>query len=352
MAACAAPPVITGCEAGDDLVPLCGLRNPEDLLPLPGGDWILLSQMRSPDGDPGSLAGLRVGPDRVSPLWPPPADAPSLDSREATPGWGDPACPGPPRPQDFAPHGIDLHAPALRPPRLLVVNHAREAVELFEVGTALGRPALGWRGCVPLGAPGLLNDVAALPDAGFVVTRMLPGAGGLRLAWGGVRLLLGLPTGVALEWRPDAGWRELPGSAAAAPNGIAVSPDGARVYVAAWGDQELFVVAREGEPARRSVPVEMRGDNLSWTPDGRLLLTGQLGGVFQISACGRVREGTCAVPFRVVAIDPETLALETRLDHPGDATMGMGTAAIEHAGRLWVGTAMGDRIAHRPLAGR
>jgi sugar lactone lactonase YvrE len=106
------------------------------------------------------------------------------------------------------------------------VNHGgREAVELFEV-SAVGEVSLAWRGCALPPDQAILNDVVALPDGGFLATKMYSSSrttpGILTLG----RALLGMETGEVLEWQPGAGFREVPGTRGSIPNGIEVSDDG------------------------------------------------------------------------------------------------------------------------------
>jgi hypothetical protein len=60
------PEAIVGCDPRGDLTPLCGLRNPEDLVVVPGGGWLVASEFRSPLAfvvmrvDPETLAGEGV----------------------------------------------------------------------------------------------------------------------------------------------------------------------------------------------------------------------------------------------------------------------------------------------------
>lgn len=348
LAGCGAPASLTGCDSVGGLTPVCGLQNPEDLAVLPGGDWLVTSQGPGRDAA-GSLLALRVRDGARAPLWPHPQGAPSLDAVRPAPGWGDPSCPGPPDAAVFAPHGLDLEIRPAASAVLRVVNHGgREAVELFEVGVAEGVPALWWRGCVAL-EEGLLNDVAALPDGGFVASRMFASAGGLGQVLGALRLALGLDTGAVLEWTPAGGWRELPETSAPAPNGVAVAQDGERVFVAVWGEGELFAVGRHAGARRLRAALPFHADNLSWAPDGRLLVAGQRGSLASIIACSALDQGTCGVPFAVAYVDPDSLAVEMALDHDGASAMGMATVAVEHDGELWIGTAAGDRVARFKL---
>ena len=47
-------PALTTCEAADGVEPICGFNNPEDLALLPGGSWLVVSQM--PKGFEGTNA--------------------------------------------------------------------------------------------------------------------------------------------------------------------------------------------------------------------------------------------------------------------------------------------------------
>src|SRR6185503_17968258 len=85
--------------------------------------------------------------------------------------WGDATCPGPPS-AAFSPHGIDLARRRDGRLALLAVNHGgRESVEFFEVAEP-EHPTVTWRGCAIPPPESFLNEVAILPDGGFVTTHM------------------------------------------------------------------------------------------------------------------------------------------------------------------------------------
>ena len=51
-----------------------------------------------------------------------------------------------------------------------------------------------------------------------------------------------------LEWQRAAGWKKVPNSDSALPNGIAVSPDGETLYVDVYlGDEVRKIARRSGE---------------------------------------------------------------------------------------------------------
>jgi hypothetical protein len=50
---------VTSCEPVGSATPICGFKNPEDLVALPGGEAILVSEFGAMEGDtPGGLALL------------------------------------------------------------------------------------------------------------------------------------------------------------------------------------------------------------------------------------------------------------------------------------------------------
>ena len=341
LTACGRLEPLRGCEGEGAVEVLCGFQNPEDLASAPGGEWIVVSQFpRLVDGEiagSGSLLVLRPSDGERRVLFPVPGAQPPA----GVAGAGSSECSGPPDPERFSPHGIDVSLQPDGAARLLVVNHGgREAIELFRLEVGAEGPAATWEGCVPLPEDAQANDVAALPEGRFVTTKMLPrGAGVFSM----LRIALGLATGELLEWGAADGWRAVPGTRASAPNGVAASPDGQTLWFAAWGNSTLIRVARDGS-GRSELALPHHPDNVSWGADGRLLVTGQKGSITQIPACGRLDSGTCPLPFSVVRVGPDDLSLEVAFDHDPARLGGAGTVALEQDGALWIGTFAGDRV--------
>jgi len=335
--ACARPrEPIASCEPVGDARPVCRFHNPEDLALLERAHALVVSQLGSLDGSkPGSLVFFDLATEAVTPAFP----LASAAAAAARPGWGDPACPGPPG-LAFDPHGIDL---ALRPDgarELLVVNHGgRESVELFEVDDAPGAPALAWRGCALAPADALLNDVAALPDGGFVATKSLsrthPNLGFL-LA------LLRIPSGAVYEWQPGAGFRELPGTRGAFPNGIAVSRDGATLFVDEWLSDEVRKIDRRTGALLGRADIASP-DNLNWSSDGHLLVASHNAPLLDILACGDLAHGQCPFYFSVVALEPQRMEPNSIYEN-GGPPMGGGTSAVRVGDEIVIGSFAGDRL--------
>ncbi|MFP8873401.1 MAG: hypothetical protein VCB42_02465, partial [Myxococcota bacterium] len=130
-----------------------------------------------------------------------------------------------------------------------------------------------------------------------------------------------------------------------APNGVAMAPNG-DLFFAEWGADRL-VRLRPGEAGRverEFIALPHHPDNLSWTPDGRLLSAGQVGSWPEMMACQSIEQGTCALPFSVVRVDPESLVAEEILVHPGTA-MGSVSSALVVGDRLYLGSFASDRMA-------
>ncbi len=339
---CAEATVIQGCEPADGVTPLCGVTNPEDLVAMPGGRWLITGEMPHPGVEPaiqGRLVAVRLADEHQQVLFPGTVAA-------MGPSLGDPACPGPPDPARFAPHGLDLRAISSGRKVLAVVNHgAQERVDLFELGEAAGGLRVAWVGCVVVPETVWPNDVVVQADGGLVVSKMLPApldASGFGTAF---KMLTGGVTGAVFAWDPKAGWSEIENSQGSAPNGVAVAPNG-DLFFAEWGADRL-VRLRHGEAGqveREFIALPHHPDNLSWAPDGRLLSAGQVGSWPEMMACQSVEQGTCALPFSVVRVDPESLSAEEILVHPGTA-MGSVSSVLVVGDRLYLGSFSSDRMA-------
>jgi hypothetical protein len=335
------PEAILGCEDAPGIHPMCGFQNPEDLALLPSGKSLVISQMGEMDGsEPGSLVFFDLSSEAITPAF-----AGASDALAQPPGWGDPTCPGIPDAK-FSPHGLAL---ARRPDgalQLLVVNHGgRESIEFFEVRDSEPAPSLEWRGCALPPEDSFLNDVAALPDGGFVTTHMFPRDGGLLALLKG---LLGLSTGWVLEWHRGAGFTRVPGSDGAMPNGIEASPDGETLYVDLYLGDEVRKLARKSGETLETVEIASP-DNILWSPDGSLLVASHNAPLNEMLACGEIEAGSCPFHYSIVQLDPETLKPRALYENAGPP-MGAGTAAMRIGDELIVGSFKGDRIVRVTLA--
>ena len=329
---------IVGCEAGFGIDVDCQFQNPEDLALAPDGR-ILVSQFGDMEGArPGSLAAYDAASRTLTPLFPSAGTAADANAAE----WGDPAC-APPDAATFSPHGIDVETRTDGRHALAVVNHGgRESVELFEL---FEDGSLAWRGCVAAPEEGFFNDVVLLRDGAFWATQMFPADG---MPWSLVKSLLGFDTGWLYAWSPDAGFEKIPGTDAPMPNGVEKSDDERYAYLNVYGSggvRKIDVATGETVATADLDPV----DNSTWGEDGRLLVAAHTGGLGEMMACQSIEEGSCGMPFEVVALDPDNLSQQVLIAHEG-TPMGGVTVALQREGVFYLGTFMGDRIGIVDLA--
>jgi len=326
----------SGCEAKGPVRAICGFQNPEDLVALPGGAAILVSEYGAMEGDrPGDLALFVLETEARRVVFR------GGDADGAESSWGDPTCPGPPPPA-FSPHGIHLSTRPDGAHQLLVVQHGgRESIEFFEVQGSGQDFDVSWRGCVVAPHDAWLNSVAALPEGGFVTTNMMPrSAAGEDLAEAFVR---GDLRGYVLEWQPERGFQILKGTIGPMPNGIEVSADGRKIFLNSAGDGEVRRIDRTSGTIEARVAVPAL-DNARWAPDGRLLVASVLAAVDGFQDCLELAAGeNCPMPFQIVAVHPESMQTEVLYTNPG-SPMGGGTVGLQIGRELFIGSFAGDRI--------
>jgi sugar lactone lactonase YvrE len=322
------------CSPAGDVQFVCGQQAPEDLVVVPGSQWVVASGF----GGPGGVYLIRVSDRTSTVVYPAPTARERLDAKTYN------TCPGPPdaaTKAKFQTHGLYMQAGGNAIHRLYVVLHGgRESVEVFEVDARSQTPVVTWIGCAVAPEPIGLNSVRGLPDGGFVATNFLPrGTDPARMKV----MMSGEKNGELWEWHTATGWQKVPGSEAAGANGLEISNDGRWFYVAAWGSQSFFRVSRGQTPVKRDeIPLGFRVDNIRWARDGSILAAGQGGTTGQ--------GGTGTQASIVVKINPETLAVREVVRHPNSQTFGAGTVAVEIGNQLWVGSFRGDRIAIFPAA--
>src|SRR5205085_7756853 len=151
--------------AGTEYV--CGQQAPEDLVVVPGGEWIVASSFAGNGG----IKLINTRDRTTTDAYPTPASKDRLDKKTYD------SCPGAPEGPDrakFTTHGL-----ALRPGRnsvhtLYAVHHGgRESIEVFELDARAKPPVLTWVGCAVVPDPIGLNSVVPLPDGGFIGTDFL-----------------------------------------------------------------------------------------------------------------------------------------------------------------------------------
>lgn len=319
---------------------ICGLGSPEDLVAVPGTDWVLVSGYEGNGGL--RLAHARTG--RVVQLLPTAKLRAKPDPKRY------PGCPGAPSVSDkgaFNTHGLNVRRGPRRLHTAYVVHHGnRESIEIFEIDARPSVPVLTWVGCVI--APPLvgLNGVAPLPGDGFVATNPYPfgDTGAARQ-----RAQAGQNTGDILEWHAASGWATVPGSEAPAPNGIEVSPKGDWLYVNMWPVKKMMRLSRGKSPVQKDViDVPFHPDNIRWHTDGTLIAGGHYApDVIRARECLQVACPDAA--SKVARIDPRAMTLTEIVSIPSTEHFFGATSAMQVGREIWIGAVRGDRVARHPL---
>jgi hypothetical protein len=323
---------LTRCDASANQRPVCSFHNPEDLAALPGGQALVVSEYGTLDGTrPGALALLVLATDERRVVFRG-GDA----QGEAAPGWGDPACPGPP-PPEFSPHGIDLARRSDGKLALAAVQHGgRESVELFEVTGSEADWKVDWRGCWIAPDDAWLNEVILLADDSVMASHMMSrtsDSGGFD----------DTARGWLLHWTPSAGFEKVPGTEVRMANGFELSVDEETIYLnSTMGDGLRRIERSTGKMTGHADLGAL--DNSTWAPDGALLVA-QLQSTDPASfeACANLEKRACPIPFQIVAVDPDSMATSVRFDSAG-SSMGGGTVGLQVGSELFIGSFAGDRI--------
>ena len=330
-ASAATPVGPVACDPGTTLRFVCGLPAPEDLVLVPGTDWIVASSLAEP-GDPAAtqapLSLIDARRRTAQPIIPTSA-APRAPYHD---------CVGPPDFTALSTHGMSIRSTGPGTATLLVVGHgAREAVEVFDVATRGKRaPSFTWAGCVPAVAGAFNNSVVGLPDGTVVVTDFIQSPSTF------ADIFAGKPTGAVYAWQPGNDWRALPGTQMSGPNGLEVTRDLRYLLVAESGTSSLlrFELAATHKPPVR-LPTDFRTDNLRWSPDGRLLAAGPR----PDPNCAPGADD-CPDQSVVASLDPTTMDLDAVLELPAEKDFSEITTALAVRNRLWLGSATGDRVAY------
>jgi hypothetical protein len=333
----AAPASAQSCGPAHGLEFVCGPKNAEDLVRVPGTPWIIASGMAAGanfvliDSRDGTHSGLR-----------PQAKHDAMFANCATP----------PDPSKAITHGLNLRAGARGHSTLYVVLHgARESIEVYDVDATGVKPALTWKGCVPMPEGLAANSVASFADGSLVTTVVI--MPGKTFADSVAKR----PSGAVFEWSPGKKEFELiRGSELPGNNGIEVSADGKEIFVVSSGFQTVVAFSRANptKQLRTSRPLPITPDNVHMGEDGRLYTAGMKN---DVPACGGApgpqhtleRLSTCPRGFIALAIDPKTMKDTVVAESPEIPTFSNATMVLAFDKQFWIGTFSGDRIAHGRL---
>ena len=329
-------PAVNAAQVAEKIGYIDHVRDAEDLVQLPGTDWVIASgrKVAGTDG-PGHLYLINAKTGTSEVVYP---DGKSnAPTRELGAG-----CGSAPDPRNFEAHGLGLRTGLSGMSQLFVVNHAfpnggREAIELFHIDASGDKPVISWSDCARMPAGTWANDVVALPEGGFAATNFMDPDDKDTPR----KLQNGEDTGNVLEWHKGTGFKIMPNSEMSGANGIEIDPEGKYYFVSAWGSRELIRIDRVTHE-RKSAPAGMLADNNAWTWDGRLLVVGQAMSAKDIPGC--LATANCLLPFKVMEFDPATLESRILIDER-DNKGWAATSPRPVNGELWLGSMGGNQIA-------
>jgi len=320
------------CAPGAAVQFICGQRNVEDLVQVPGTDWIIGSGLAVTNqaGSGGMIMIDRKAHTAVR--------LPAPQGKARAPFT---ACSSPPPVANFSAHGMNIRLNGRGKAVLYVVSHGdREAIEVFDVANTRGAPSVTWAGCVMAPAGAQLNSVAALADGRLIASdyshTVLPGQ----------PPLVAPNTGAVYLWKPGGTFEKLPGTDLPRANGIEVTPDGKYFFVAVTGTSAIMryeLADTTKTPWSKVLP--WRTDNVRWGPDGKLLLAGPGAD----PGCTPTPQARCPMVIGVGALDPATLTVTDVKRGPAEpAFQGLSSALIV-GNELWLGSYMSDKVAYATL---
>ena len=329
------------CTPSTALQFVCGAQRPEDLAYIPATRWLIVSGfdngagLKLIDTEAGTLETWYRGE---------PAQLRPDRSRYAS-------CPMPPDVATFNVQGISLRSSGPHTYTLLATNHgSRESIEIFAIDATLDRPALTWRGCVPLPAGVAANAVASFSDGTILITELT--RPGTRIA----DFVAGRNTGAVYALPPGAAhFGVLPGTELPGNNGLETSKDDEEFFVVAFGWHAVVVYSRANteRPLRIITAPGFMPDNIHW--DGVRLITG--GMQLDEPACGGVRkiiDGNadgmlCHRGYSVAQLDPVTGRFSLIAYAEPDPIFNGVSGAVIIGRELWLSSYQSDRVAHRTL---
>jgi len=326
-----------GCAPSGGLNFICGIQNPEDLVPVPNSHWMFASGMADGSG----LHLIDTSAKRASTLYGGGKGSARADRTRF------PNCPAPLDSKLAHLHGLSLRPAQAAHYTLYATNHGgRESIEVFDVDAGAASPSATWIGCVPMPDKLPANSVAVFKDGTILATVLITPDKTFEDAFAG-RI-----TGVVYQWTPGTpGFKKLTGTELSANNGIETSADDRTFYVASTTTKRVLEFSRDNpsKPIRAAQLKEFGPDNIRLI-GGRLVTAGMIDNEPTCGGPPKTADGIrCSRGYIAAAIDPKTLAVTEIARGPATPAFTGTATAIPIGNELWLGSFNADRIAYRSL---
>ena len=324
------------CAPAGGLNFICGVHNPEDLVPIPNSRWLFASGMADGSG----LHLIDTSAKRASTLYGGGKGTARADRTRF------PNCPAPLDSKLAHLHGLSMRPASPGHYTLYGTNHGgRESIEVFDV-VATATPTATWIGCVLMPDKLPANSVAVFKDGTILATVLITPDKTFEDAFAGKI------TGAVYQWTPgSAAFRKLAGTELSANNGIETSEDDRAFFVVSTTTKRVLEFSR-ADPSKPLRVVQLK----EFGPDNIRLVNGRLvtaGMIDNEPACGgapKTADGIrCSRGYIADSIDPKTLAVTEIARGPATPAFTGTATAIPVGNELWLGSFNADRVAYRSL---
>ncbi len=247
------------------------------------------------------------------------------------------------QPVDFHPHGLSLwRDPASGEVTLFVINHFEFGGSRIELFTVAADGKLSHQGGLVSAEVNSPNDLVAVGPTRFYVTNDHGSTTGLGIA---LENYLQLPRANVVYF-DGSNFRKVAEGLQYA-NGINVSPDGSRLYVAEVTGFAISTYARNPDSgsltfaSRTSLP--SGPDNIDMGADGSLWIGGH---PHLLDFVAHAEDPANHSPSEVLRLTPQGdgFAVETVLTDPGELLSGSSVAADAGGGRFLVGGVFDEKL--------
>lgn len=327
---------VGGCAPSMALSYVCGLDQPEDLLQVGTGKWIVASGMGKHggvfliDSEAKTSKRLFTGAKKPDAKMYPECAAPDVNA--------------------FDSHGLALiPAKVMGTYTLYTVTHTPfESIHVFALDARGAEPSVTWTGCIKEPLDFKANSVTATRDGTILIDVQFFG--------GKTDFISGNITGGVWQWTPaDKKLTLLPGTELQGNNGIEISKDEKEFYIAVSGTQTVAIYNRAdtSKPVRTVRTPFYNLDNIHWSGD-RLIAAGMMA---DEPTCGGTRKQmqdahlnmNCHRGWVAGQLDPTTMQWKVLAYGEPNPDFGGIATALVIGDTLWISSFQMDRAAYRQL---
>ncbi|UZR96433.1 hypothetical protein [Chondrinema litorale] len=291
------------------------IDNPEDLVKIPCTNWVIISSMAKNENEYGGLYAINTITEKIIPL-----NATIENDKR------------------YAPHGIYLKELNKSNFRLYVINHAStEKIEIYNLTLVNEKPNLTWVQSIIFPENVWANGLVTDKEGNIYATNMYNSNDRNFLE----KFQKTLPTGQIWKWNSISGWQALSSKSFSAANGIAISPTYDYLIISEWASKTIYKMSLD-KLELTSIKIDFLPDNIRWTNDGLLLITGQKGLPHKVFTSKGINAEN--MYFKVIKLNPELLTYQKLIDG-GNQKFANGTVTIEVGNSYWIGCVQNNKIA-------